>query len=100
MAELGAAYVIQLAVTIGLGICGYLMQRSISSIDKKLEENDDKLINTEDKIGDVKKELNEFKIEVSKEYVTKSDFNETTGQIMSKLDKIMDLIMEINKREK
>lgn len=93
MEGLGAAYFIQLAVTLGIGICAYLMQRSISSIDKKNAEHDEK-------IKTVNTELNDFKLEVSKEYVTKNDFNETTGQIMNKLDKIMDLIMEINKREK
>ena len=84
-------WVIQTVVTIVIMIIGYLMSRTMKGIDDKQKKIDQE--NTK-----IRQEINEFKIEVSKNYVTKQDFNETTGSITKKLDKIMDLIMDINKK--
>lgn len=74
------------------------MKRSISDIDKKVDKSEKEVRKTDEGVKKVESELSEFKLSVAKDYVTKEDFNETTGQIMNKLDKIMDLIMEINKK--
>lgn len=90
--EIGSAL---LSMMVGL-IC-FLFKRSLNDMDKKTEKHEEAIAGTKEELAEVKTELNSFKIDIAKDYVTKEDFNETTGQIMKKLDKIMDLIMEMNK---
>lgn len=98
MDGINTAYVIQTVISLVIALICYLMKRSISDIDKKVDKSEKEVRKTDEGVKKVESELSEFKLSVAKDYVTKEDFNETTGQIMNKLDKIMDLIMEINKK--
>jgi len=68
----------------------------ITSLEKDLHSKIDKVRSENEKSNsEVLERLNEFKDDVSKEYVRKEDYLQTTGEIMKRLDKIYDMLYEM-----
>ena len=85
--------VFQLGLTGGIGVITYFLKRTISDIDKcktdidKIKDNyvtKDKVNRLERDVGDVKQN-----------YLTKDDFYREQNKTDKKLDKIMDILMEM-----
>lgn len=83
----------QLALTGGIGVITYFLKRTISDIDKCKTDID--------KIKDnyvAKDEVNRLKrdvMDVKQNYLTKDDFYREQNKTDKKLDKIMDILMEM-----
>lgn len=102
--------ILQVITTLVIAIIGFFIKRELSKLEKADEENKSRITGLErdlnckiDKVRsegeryncEVLEKLNEFKEDVSKEYVRKEDYLQTTGEIMKRLDKIYDMLYEM-----
>lgn len=102
--------ILQVITTLVIAIIGFFIKRELTKLEKADEDNKTRISSIEKdlhcKIDKVRSEsekcncevlerLNEFKEDVSKEYVRKEDYLQTTGEIMKRLDKIYDMLYEM-----
>ena len=96
---------IQITVSIVLGILGYMFKKEISRVDrlehrqgdlqKELSENYVKKCDCNPVNNDqVIKSIKELELRITREFVRKSDYNYQQSEVMKKLDKIQDILME------
>lgn len=102
--------ILQVITTLVIAIIGFFIKRELAKLEKADEENKTRITGLEKdlqgKIDGIRSEnercncevlerLNEFKEDVSKEYLRKQDYFQTTGEIMKRLDKIFDMLYEL-----
>lgn len=101
--------IVQIVVTFLVGIAGFLIKRELSRLDEKDKENQssicrvetdlkNKIEKTDNSINALIQCLNDFKEDVGKDYVKKSDYLQNTSEIMKRLDKIYDMLYEMQGR--
>lgn len=99
-------WVIQTLVMLGVGIIGFLIKQSIADMKKNINQNNERIeevytnltatINEKmDRVDELQKDFQSFKEKVVDEFVRKSEHQRITGEIMTKLDKIFDILMSI-----
>lgn len=96
---------IQLIVTSFSGLIGYMLkdkfarigalEEKVESLEKDINENyvkkcDCKPVNNDQVIRSIK----ELELRITREFVRKSDYNYQQNEVMKKLDKIQDILME------
>lgn len=74
-----------------------IMQLQKDNKEFKIDVGTSNKENTE-KIDQLKEDLGSYKEEVSCEYVRKTDYYQTHGEISKKIDKIYDILMDMNKK--
>ncbi len=95
--------VAQIIVTLLLGLSGFLIKRELTRLDQKDTENQNgilraekdlraKIDKTDNAVDVLAKCVYDFKENIGKEFVRKSDFAQTNGEIVKRLDKIYDLV--------
>lgn len=102
--------ILQILTTLVIAIIGFFIKRELRSLEEADTENKNKINTLEKemyrKIDEVKEDcktckceniekVNLIKEDISKEFVRKSDYLQTTGEIMKKLDKIFDILFEL-----
>ncbi len=92
------AWIIQLIITIVVGIIAYFLKDMKKNHEDKIIQLNIKVEAVEEKVDQSKDDLNNYKEEVHKEYAKKEDFLRTTGEISRKIDKIYDILMDMNKK--
>lgn len=92
------AWIVQLVITCVVGIIAYFLKDIKKNTEDKISQISTKVDDTQKKMEQTKDALNDYKDEVSKEYVRKDDYLHTTGEIMKRLDKIQDLLLDMLKR--
>lgn len=92
------AWIVQLAITCIVGIIAYFLKDMKKTHEDKIEQLEFDVKEAVKKAEKNKDDLNDYKEEVSKEYVKQVDYLRTTGEISRKLDKIFDILMDMNKK--
>lgn len=92
------AWIIQLIITCVVGIIAYFLKDMKKTHEDKISQLDNKVSAVEKKADQNKDELNDYKVEASREYAKKEDYLRTNGEIMKRLDKIQDLIIEMMRK--
>ena len=93
----------QIIVTLLLSLAGFLIKRELTRLDQKDTENQStiyrvetdlraKIDKTDNSINGLAQCLYDFKDDIGKEFVRKSDYAQTNGEIMKRLDKIYDML--------
>lgn len=96
-------------VSIVISIIGYLMQRSITGIDQKIDETNQQIsgiytrmdqadARLEQLIVDVRNEFYKYKDKAADDFVRKTDFIHVTSDICKKLDKVYDILLDLKGR--
>lgn len=78
-------WVIQLVITIVIGVITYFLKETKKANDKAIEEN-------KGEINNIRKELTDFKENMPFHYVLRDDFIRAITSIDKKLDKIYDTV--------
>lgn len=96
-----------------VGIIGFLTKRSIDAMDQKIASIKSDMLqsittldecvkkvdaDTDQNIKELRDELYSFKDKVGEDYVKKSDFILTTSALEKKVDKVYDILLDINRR--
>lgn len=103
---MGSTWIYQIVITCVIGIIAYFLKDTkklfddrFSKLDKDIKEtlqkSEKNIKEHTEKIDQLREDFNEHKEDVSKEYVRKSDYLQTTGEIMKKLDKIFDILLDM-----
>ena len=102
--------ILQIITTLVIAIIGFFIKRELKKLEDADNENKRRINTLEkdvyNKMGEFKDDckrcnceslerLNEFKEDVGKEFVRKSDYIQTTSEIMKRLDKIYDMLYEL-----
>jgi uncharacterized membrane-anchored protein YhcB (DUF1043 family) len=99
------------AVGIITGIIGYLTKRSIDSTDQKVVTTNERIDDLSEKldisnaefnqaIGALRREFYEYKDKVNDEFAKKDDFVRTFSEQGKKLEKMYDILLDIERRLK
>lgn len=104
------AWIVQTIIMVVIGIIGFFIKQSLDDMKKNNTKTNERLDKTNDKLDEVSKQfaqtieekmkcvdglskdLQDFKGKVADEYVKKTDYLHTNGEIMKKLDRIWDLL--------
>jgi len=97
------------AATIIIGVIGYLMNRSIVEMDKKIDESKQRIDEMSTKldqsnarqekvVNDLRKEFYEYKDKAADEFARKDDFILATAGIEKKIDKVYDILLDLKGR--
>ncbi len=84
---------VEVALTVGIGIISYLLKRTITELDKCKADIAEAREN-----GVKRHELNECKKDITQvkaDYITREDFFREQGDTRRKLDNIMGILLEI-----
>lgn len=107
--------ILQILTTVIIGIIGFFIKRELKKLEEADNENKNKIQALEKdmykKFDEIREDcktckfeniekLNFIKDDMSKEFVRKVDYLQTTGEIMKKLDKIFDILFELKGRDK
>jgi homoserine acetyltransferase len=98
-------------IGIVVGVIGFLTKRSVNEVDAKIDRTNIRMAALDKKIDDVgqnfqlainrvQKELYEYKAHVADEFTKKKDLNSALYNIDKKIDKLMDMILELNRKER
>ena len=96
-------------VGVVVGVIGYLMKRSITQMDKKIDEaswRTDEMstkleqlnARLENVVNGLRKEFYEYKDKAADEFVRKADFIHVTSDIGKKLDRVYDVLLDLKGR--
>jgi vacuolar-type H+-ATPase subunit I/STV1 len=96
--DLTVAWIVQLVITCVVGIIAYFLKDIKKNTEDKISQINTKVDSAHKKMEETKDALNDYKDEVSKEYVRKDDYLQTNGEIMKRLDKIQDILMDMFRR--
>lgn len=99
-------WIIQTVIMLIIGIIGFFIKRSLTEMESKINKNNDRIEEVNQQLSDkidekmknvdaLQKDFQNFKERVVDEFVKKSEHNRVTGEIMTKLDKIFDILMSI-----
>ena len=102
-------WIIQTTIMLVIGIIGFFIKQSLSSMESKINKNNDRIeeVNKqltktiEEKmecVDELSRELQSFKGKVADEYVKKFDYYQTNGEIMKKLDRIWDILLQLSQK--
>lgn len=85
--------IIQLGLTCGIGVVGFFLKRAMSELDEYKEEISDIKENyaTDSSVEACKRDIAQIK----EDYITKEDFFREQTENRRKLDRIMDILLEI-----
>lgn len=70
---------VQVVCTVIVGFAGFFFKRELNRVESVITE------------------VSELRTKLAEEYVRKDDYNRTNGEIQRKLDKMMDMLFEMNK---
>lgn len=98
------AWIIQTIIMVVIGIIGFFIKQSLDDMKAKINSNNNRIdeVNMQltktieekmDRVEALQKDLQNFKEKVVDEFVKKSEHNRVTGEIMTKLDKIFDILL-------
>jgi hypothetical protein len=96
----GFMILIQICIGVVIAILGFLMRRSISQIDKRLETGDVKFREICVDIADLKEKRGFDREYFSKEYISKDDFIRDIRALDVKIDGVAIDVKEILRRER
>lgn len=97
------------AVGVVIGVIGYLMQRSITEMDKKIDGSSGRIDEMSSKLDqsnerlekivtDLRREFYQYKDKAADEFARKSDFIHVTSDIGKKIDKVYDILLDLKGR--
>lgn len=88
-----ATALVSLGISLLLGVIGYFLKRTIADVDKLRS-----ICATREELSAALKELSEQRKDISaikEDYITKEDFFREQAKTDRKLDRIMDILLEI-----
>ena len=99
-------WIVQTIIMLFIGIIGFFIKQSLNGMEIKITKNNDRTEevykqlseNIDEKmkyVNELQKDFQGFKEKVVDEFARKSELNRVTGEIMSKLDKIFDILMSL-----
>lgn len=85
-------WIVQLIITIIIGVIAYFLKETKNSIDKDIQDNKKDIQENKTEINTIRKEFNDFKENMPFHFVLRDDFIRSITNIDKKLDKIYDTI--------
>lgn len=90
------------AAAVVVGIIGYLMKRSITAMDQKIDGMSTKLDESsakfESSLSELRKEFYAYKDWAVDEFAREKDFIHATSDIGKKIDKVYDILLDLKGR--